>query len=107
MFRHVRPCESCCCARGDVDSVLPIGLGQQPRLGHRDAPHQQEDPVSHPKQLICKKELTKLVKYSSQHIARLEKAGRFPKRLRLGQNRVAWLLAEVEEWIDERLAKRA
>lgn len=63
--------------------------------------------MSHPKQLICKKELTKLVKYSSQHIARLEKAGRFPKRLRLGQNRVAWLLAEVEEWIDERLAKRA
>lgn len=63
--------------------------------------------MSHPKQLICKKELTKLVKYSSQHIARLEKAGCFPKRLRLGQNRVAWLLAEVEEWIDERLAKRA
>ena len=66
----------------------------------------QENPMSHPKQLICKKELTKLVKYSSQHIARLEKAGQFPKRLRLGQNRVAWLEAEVENWIEERLAKR-
>ena len=62
--------------------------------------------MHHPKQLICKKELTKLVKYSSQHIARLEKAGQFPKRLRLGQNRVAWLLAEVEDWIEQRLAKR-
>ena len=55
--------------------------------------------MSHPKQLIDKKELTKLVKYSPQHIARLEKAGQFPKRLRLGQNRVAWLLTEVEAWI--------
>jgi len=59
-----------------------------------------------PKQLIDKKELTKLVKYSSQHIARLEKAGEFPKRLQLGQNRVAWILAEVEERIDKRIAKR-
>ena len=62
--------------------------------------------MSHPKQLIDKKELTKLVKYSPQHIARLEKAGQFPKRLRLGQNRVAWMLSEVETWIEERLAKR-
>ena len=62
--------------------------------------------MSHPKQLICKKELKALVKYSSQHIARLEKAGQFAKRLRLGQNRVAWVLAEVEDWIDQRLAER-
>ncbi len=62
--------------------------------------------MSHPKQLIDKRELTRLVKYSPQHIARLEKAGQFPKRLRLGQNRVAWLLLEIEEWIDERLQRR-
>jgi len=62
--------------------------------------------MSHPKQLIDKRELTRLVKYSPQHIARLEKAGRFPKRIRLGQNRVAWLLSEIEAWIDERLQRR-
>ena len=62
--------------------------------------------MSHPKQLIDKKELVKLVKYSAQHIARLEKAGQFPKRIRLGQNRVAWLLIEIEDWIDERLLRR-
>ena len=62
--------------------------------------------MSHPKQLIDKKALVKLVQYSPQHIARLEKAGRFPKRIRLGQNRVAWLLSEVEDWIDERLLER-
>ena len=62
--------------------------------------------MNHPKQLIDKKELVKLVKYSPQHIARLEKAGQFPKRLRLGQNRVAWLLSEVEDWIEQRLCER-
>ena len=41
-----------------------------------------------------------------EHIARLEAAGQFPKRIRLGQNRVAWLLSEVEEWLDVRIAKR-
>jgi len=62
--------------------------------------------MSGPKRLIDKKELTKLVKYSAQHIARLEKAGEFPKRLKLGQNRVAWLLDEVENWIEVRVARR-
>ena len=62
--------------------------------------------MNHPKQLIDKRELTRLVKYSPQHIARLEKAGQFPKRIRLGQNRVAWLLSEIEEWIEIRLQRR-
>jgi len=61
-----------------------------------------------PKQVVSKKELTTVcgIPYSPQHIARLEAAGRFPKRIQLGQNRVAWLLTEVEEWLDERIAKR-
>jgi prophage regulatory protein len=60
------------------------------------------------KQVVSKKELRTVcgIPYSPQHIARLEAADRFPKRIRLGQNRVAWLLAEVEEWLDERIAKR-
>ena len=62
--------------------------------------------MSHPMQLIDKKELVKLAKYSPQHIARLEKAGQFPKRLQLGQNRVAWMMSEVEEWIEDRIKKR-
>ena len=62
--------------------------------------------MSHPKQLIDKKALVKMVQYSPQHIARLEKAGTFPKRIKLGRNRVAWLLSEVEDWIDERIFER-
>lgn len=37
---------------------------------------------------------------------RLENAGQFPNGKRLGQNREAWMLTEVEAWIEERLAKR-
>ena len=60
------------------------------------------------KKLVSKKELKSVcgIPYSPQHIARLEKAGDFPKRIKLGQCRVAWLLSEVEEWIDRRLDDR-
>lgn len=60
------------------------------------------------KQLVSKKELRTVcgIPYSPQHIARLEQAGHFPRRIRLGQNRVVWLLSEVEEWLDKRIAQR-
>jgi len=60
------------------------------------------------KKLVSKKELKTVcgIPYSGAHIARLEAAGRFPKRIRLGQNRVVWLLAEIEEWLDARIAQR-
>ena len=60
------------------------------------------------KKLVSKKELKTVcgIPYSPQHIASLDAAGDFPKRIRLGQCRVAWLLSEVEEWIDKRLAVR-
>lgn len=58
--------------------------------------------------LVTKKELRSLfgVPYSFAHIARLEVAGQFPKRVRLGACRVAWLAEEVQNWIDERVAIR-
>ncbi len=58
--------------------------------------------------LVTKKELRSLfgVPYSFAHIARLEAAGQFPKRVRLGACRVAWLTEEVQNWIDERVATR-
>ena len=58
--------------------------------------------------LVSKKELRSIfgVPYSFAHIARLEVAGQFPKRIRLGACRVAWIAAEVQDWIDERIAQR-
>jgi len=41
--------------------------------------------------------------YSRQHLARLEKDGLFPRRIQLGQCRVAWSAEAVDRWIDERL----
>jgi len=58
--------------------------------------------------LVSKKELKSVygIPYSFQHIARLEAAGRFPRRIQLGQCRVAWFAEEVEEWIDARPRRR-
>lgn len=56
--------------------------------------------------LLSKRQLKELVLYSPQHIARLEAAGRFPKRVRLGQNRVGWIEAEVMAWLQERIDAR-
>jgi prophage regulatory protein len=33
---------------------------------------------------------------------RMERAGKFPSRVRLGENSVGWRLDEVEEWLAER-----
>ena len=59
-----------------------------------------------PPRLITRKELRRMIPYTPQHILRLEKMGAFPKRIRLGGNRVAWLLSEIENWIAARAAER-
>ena len=56
--------------------------------------------------LLSKRQVKELVLYSPQHIARLEAAGQFPKRVRLGQNRVGWVETEVLEWLHERIEAR-
>ncbi|PHP65507.1 transcriptional regulator [Zhengella mangrovi] len=58
------------------------------------------------KRILSKKQLKDLIPYSSQHIARLEKAGKFPQRIKLGPNRVGWLEDEVKAWIQERIDNR-
>ncbi len=60
------------------------------------------------RKLVTKKELKSVygVPYCFAHIARLEVAGEFPKRVKLGACRVAWVAEEVETWIDERIGNR-
>jgi prophage regulatory protein len=57
--------------------------------------------------ILSKPELKKLVLYSLQHIARLEKAGKFPQRVQLGPNRVGWVESEVLDWLKLRMAQRS
>ena len=56
--------------------------------------------------ILSKKELKALVLYSPQHVARLEKAGKFPKRVVLGPNRVGWVEQEILDWLEQRLLAR-
>lgn len=56
--------------------------------------------------LYSKKQLREVVLYSPAHIDRLEKEGKFPKRVRLSNSRVGWLVSEVQEWLQERVAER-
>lgn len=56
--------------------------------------------------ILSKRQLRELVLYSPQHIARLEAAGRFPKRVQLGPNRVGWVEDEVLDWLQERIDRR-
>jgi prophage regulatory protein len=72
-----------------------------------DAPFHEGLSMAYTK-LVNKKELKSVfgVPYSFQHIARLELAGHFPKRVQLGQCRVAWIADEVQTWVDKRVAQR-
>jgi len=56
--------------------------------------------------LVSKRQLKELVLYSHQHIARLEAAGKFPKRVRLGASRVGWIEDEVLAWLKAKIDAR-
>ncbi len=59
-----------------------------------------------PDRLIDAKERRLLVPYSDMHVWRLERDGKFPKRIKIGPNRVAWRLSEILAWIDEKADAR-
>ena len=56
--------------------------------------------------LINRQQLTKLVPASAMTIWRWEKAGRFPRRLRIG-GRNYWSATEVADWIEAQAAARS
>lgn len=65
--------------------------------------------MTHNKQLdriLSKKELRLYVPYTPQHIARLEKEGKFPKRVQLGPNRVGWFEGEIVAWQESLRTRR-
>ena len=54
---------------------------------------------------ISKKELRGLVPYTVQHLSVLELAGKFPRRIRIGDNRSVWLEREVRDWLNVRIIR--
>jgi len=59
-----------------------------------------------PLRLIRKRELPSIVGYSWQHCSRLEREGKFPRRVQLGESGVAWVYSEVLDWVRARIAER-
>ena len=57
-------------------------------------------------ELIVADEIARRIPYSQNHLRRLEAQGSFPKRVRIGANRVAWVRQEIDSWIDARLNAR-
>lgn len=54
-------------------------------------------------ELMLAPEVDARVPYSRAHLYRLEDQGAFPKRKRIGANRIAWVRDEVERWLSERM----
>ena len=48
-------------------------------------------------------EVVARVPYSRAHLYRPEDQGDFPKRKRIGANRIAWVRTEVEQWLAQRM----
>ena len=57
-------------------------------------------------ELIVADEIAQRIPYSQNQLRRLEAQGCFPKRVRIGANRVAWIRAEIDEWIEARMNAR-
>jgi prophage regulatory protein len=47
-------------------------------------------------------QVRKLIPLSRQHVARLEHAGKFPRRINISERRVAWDLDELNAWLASR-----
>ena len=54
-------------------------------------------------QFIPQKKVIEMTSLSSTTIWRLEKKHAFPKRHKIGINRVAWLRTEIEDWIGSKV----
>lgn len=59
--------------------------------------------------VVRRKQLLELIGVSSTTQWRMERAGQFPARVRIGKGLVGWHLVEVEKWLEdrERVLRRA
>ncbi len=58
--------------------------------------------------VLRKEEVSEKVGYTTVHISKLAKEGKFPPPVKLGQGpkaRVVWVESEVDAWLEERVAE--
>lgn len=58
------------------------------------------------KVLINRKTLLAMIPLSERTIYNLEQRGDFPRRIALTSRNVAWVLSEVENWIEDRRLRK-
>ena len=56
--------------------------------------------------ILRKPEVVHRVGLSGMEIWRREKAGRFPRRVRLGPQSVGWVEAEIDDYLEQLVATR-
>jgi prophage regulatory protein len=56
--------------------------------------------------LLLQPEVEQITRLSGTTLWRLERAGKFPRRLKIGVKRVAWSAQEVNSWLNTRMAER-
>ncbi len=57
-------------------------------------------------EFIVADEISQRIPYSQNQLRRLEAQGAFPKRVRIGANRVAWVREEIDNWVMDRIGGR-
>jgi prophage regulatory protein len=63
---------------------------------------------SSPRRLLSYKQLQESgIRFSREHLRRLEAADKFPKRIRLSPQKIAWFEDEIIAWLAERDGERA
>ena len=53
--------------------------------------------------ILDRAQVTKRTSLKRDSIDNLARAGNFPKPIRLASRRIGWVVAEVEQWITERI----
>jgi prophage regulatory protein len=82
-------------------------MGDQARtVEHATREHRRDDNGVGPRVLRPKRTF-QYIGLSPAQAYRLEAAGRFPKRIKLGANSSAYLVEELDAWINEKAAARA
>lgn len=56
--------------------------------------------------LLSIKQVQERIPYSATHLWRLERNGKFPRRVKIGPGRVGWLSDEIDEWIESKSSNR-
>jgi prophage regulatory protein len=59
-----------------------------------------------PQKLLTIREVVAATRLSKLTIYKMVRAGKFPQQVRLAEQRVAWLAAEIDGWIADQAAAR-